>query len=102
MSQSQLAALAPIASALSDPERQRLYARIVLAGPEGLPVAGLTRPAAEQLARLELAGLVGRIADGEWVVVREQVFAEALRPREQSAEESAAALLKDGRITEMP
>lgn len=105
---SQLAALAPIASALDDPERLRLYARIVTAGASGLAVAELGGGAARLLARLAQGGLVELTADGSRAVVREQVFAEALRPPQGGQDGTdgsggeAAKLLKDGRITEMP
>jgi hypothetical protein len=107
---SQLAALAPLASALDDSSRLRLYARIVTAGEAGLTVGGPDAGTARQLARLVQAGLVELSADGDRALAREQAFAEALRPRPDTTgagDDEGAVLLKDGllrdgRITEMP
>ena len=101
----QLANLAPIASALADPARLRLYAQLVLAGGSGFDTADLSGGTARLLARLAQAGLVELTAEGGRAVVREQAFADALRPDQDAADDAdteAARLLKDGRITEMP
>ncbi|MFC1412698.1 DUF2087 domain-containing protein [Streptacidiphilus sp. N1-12] len=102
---SQLASLAPIASALSDPARLRLYAQLVLAGESGFDTADLNGGTGRLLARLAQAGLVELTAEGSRAVAREQVFADALRPDQDAADDAdaeAAKLFKDGRITEMP
>lgn len=108
----QLAALAPLASALADPARLRLHARLVLAGPAGLDPEALRAedPAtAKQLGRLVQAGLAGLSEDGTRAVARADAFGEALRPapaaRATAADgpdEATAQLFKDGRLTAMP
>ncbi|MHA6758874.1 DUF2087 domain-containing protein [Streptacidiphilus sp. PAMC 29251] len=98
----QLATLAPMASALADPARQRLYAQLVLAGADGLDVAVLGAGAGRLLARLAQAGLVELTAEGSRAAVREQAFADALRAESDPAADEGAKLLKDGRIAEMP
>ncbi|WP_042405583.1 DUF2087 domain-containing protein [Streptacidiphilus carbonis] len=110
---SQLAALAPLASALADPGRLRLHARLVLAGTAGLDPEALRAedPAtAKQLGRLLQAGLAELSEDGTRAVACPGAFAEALRPApaaasasEQTPEaEAVAQLFKDGRLTAMP
>ena len=79
-------ALAPLASALADPVRLRVFARVVLAGEAGVDAADLrtaepaTEPAtAKHLARLAQVGLVVLSLDGR-AVARADAFGEALRP----------------------
>ncbi|MFC1442589.1 DUF2087 domain-containing protein [Streptacidiphilus sp. N1-10] len=106
----QLAALAPLASALSDPARLRLHARLVLAGSAGLDPEALRAedPAtAKQLGRLLQAGLAELSEDGTRAVARADAFGEALRPAPAAtaaddADEATAQLFKDGRLTTMP
>jgi hypothetical protein len=96
---------AEIASALSDPERLRVFARIVLAGE--LP-AGADPAAAKHVKRLTRAGLVGAGPDGP--VARPEVFREALAGLHTppaadgitGGDPELAAFFPDGRLTGMP
>ena len=105
-----VAALAPLASALADPARLRLHARLVLAGAAGLDPGALRAedPAtAKQLARLVQAGLAELSEDGTRAAVRADAFGEALRPTPAAApaedsDEATAQLFKNGRLTAMP
>jgi hypothetical protein len=105
-----VSALAPLASALADPARLRLHARLVLAGSAGLDPEALRAedPAtAKQLSRLLQAGLAELSEDGTRAVARTDAFGEALRPApaataSEESDETAAQLFKDGRLTAMP
>jgi hypothetical protein len=100
--------LARHASALADPQRLRIFARLVLAGDTGLDAAELATlepGAAKALARLSQAGLVSEDGPEGRAVARPGAFAEALRPAEatNAAEhDSLAHLFTDGRLTRMP
>ncbi|MEY9966222.1 hypothetical protein ABIA33_004281 [Streptacidiphilus sp. MAP12-16] len=99
-----VATLAPLASALADPVRLRVFARVVLAGEAGVDAAELrtSEPAAMQhLARLAQAGLVVLSPDGR-TVARVDAFGEALRPAGPAARDDVAELFKDGRLTGIP
>jgi hypothetical protein len=103
-----VAALAPLASALADPGRLRVFARVVLAGAAGVDAAELrtaepaTEPAAaKHLARLAQAGLVVLSPDGR-AVARADTFGEALRPAGPATRDDVAELFKDGRLTGIP
>lgn len=93
-----------IASALADPERLELYARVIVAGAAGVPaeeVAAAGPVAARHLARLAAAGLVreeeGRV---EWVP---DAFAAALRDqRPAEPRDPVDDLFRDGRLVSMP
>ncbi|WP_037604420.1 DUF2087 domain-containing protein [Streptacidiphilus rugosus] len=92
--------LAPLASALSDQDRLRAYATVVLAGPEGADPAAV----APHAARLQQAGLVEAGADGR-LVARSGAFADALRSpaaAEGGAGAELAVFFRDGRLTEIP
>ena len=106
----QLAALAPLASALADPDRLRLHARLVLAGTAGLDPEALRAEApatAKQLDRLLHAGLAELSEDGTRAVARTDAFGKALRAApagaaSEESDEATAQLFKDGRLTAMP
>ncbi|CAL9525112.1 hypothetical protein SUDANB121_03934 [Nocardiopsis dassonvillei] len=95
---------ARMASALADPERLQLYARVIVAGAAGVPaeeVAAAGPVAARHLARLAEAGLVreeaGRV---EWVP---DAFAAALRDQRPTAPgDPVDELFRDGRLVSMP
>ncbi|MFL1377138.1 MULTISPECIES: DUF2087 domain-containing protein [unclassified Nocardiopsis] len=95
---------ARIASALADPERLELYARVVVAGATGVPaeeVAAAGPVAARHLARLAQAGLI-REEDGrvEWVP---DAFAAAVRDqRPAEPRDPVDELFRDGRLVSMP
>ncbi|MEY9872441.1 hypothetical protein ABH931_001917 [Streptacidiphilus sp. MAP12-33] len=91
-----IALLAPLASALSDPDRLRVFARVVLAGEGGLDAAEL----GSERARLERAGLV-TVREGR-AQARTEAFADALRSPARPEGSEVAQLFKDGRLTEMP
>ncbi|WP_243639458.1 DUF2087 domain-containing protein [Streptacidiphilus pinicola] len=97
-----IASLAPLASALADQERLRVFAQAVLAGAEGLDAGGFGKAAnlERHLARLAQAGLVEAL-DGR-VYARPEAFTEAMRSPERSEASDVAQLFKDGRLTEMP
>ncbi|WP_042417543.1 DUF2087 domain-containing protein [Streptacidiphilus anmyonensis] len=91
-----IALLAPLASALSDRDRLVAFARVVLAGEEGVEAAALGRHG----ARLEQVGLV-EAREGR-VHARTEAFAEAMRGPARTEASEVAQLFKDGRLTEMP
>ena len=91
-----IALLAPIASALADQERLRVFAEIVLAGQEGVDAAALGKHG----PRLGQAGLV-ELREGR-VYARGEAFAQAMRSPERPEASDVAQLFKDGRLTEMP
>ena len=106
----QLAALAPLASALADPARLQLHARLVLAGSAGLDPEVLRAEApatAKHLGRLLQAGLAELSEDGTRAVARADAFGEALRPAPAASaaedpDEATAQLFKDGRLKALP
>jgi hypothetical protein len=98
--------LARHASALAEPHRLRVFARLVLAGASGLtgPELAQAEPgAAKAVARLEQAGLVATGEDGR-TRVRPEAFTEALRPEREEAGpgQALAHLFADGRLVRMP
>jgi hypothetical protein len=107
---SRMAQLAPLASALADPDRLRVFARVVLAGADGLAVEDLRAvepTAVRQLPRLAQAGLVALAEDGV-ARARLEAFAAGLRPAPpqdrgaNSSDDTVAQFFKDGRLTDMP
>ena len=99
-----LTAVAPLASALADPDRLRLFSRLVLAGAEGVDPAelGSEYPAAgRQLRRLAQAGLVDIGGDGR-ATARLDCFTTALGSPAAEPRDEVAELFRDGRLTAMP
>ncbi|SEL94162.1 DUF2087 domain-containing protein [Streptacidiphilus jiangxiensis] len=91
-----IAQLAPLASALADHDRLQAFARVVLAGEDGVDAAELGAHG----ARLGQAGLV-TLREGR-VHARTEAFADALRSPARAEGSEVAQLFKDGRLTEMP
>lgn len=100
----QLATVAPLVSALADPDRLRLFSRLVLAGADGADPEQLRADgpdAAKHLRRLVQAELVVLTEAGR-AVARPDVFAAALREAPAQERNEVAALFRDGRLTTMP
>ncbi|MFD6950944.1 hypothetical protein A6A08_20820 [Nocardiopsis sp. TSRI0078] len=92
-----------IVSALADPARLALYARVVGAGPGGVPaeeVRGGGARERKRLARLADAGLVRE--DGDRVVAEPEVFAAALEEQRPVDRDPVDSLFHDGRLTSLP
>lgn len=104
----QLATLAPLASALADPVRLRVYALVVVGGAAGVAVEELRAAeptAVRQLTRLAQAGLLELLDDGARAVARASAFADAMHAGDDAADSEqaeVAKLFKDGRLVEMP
>ncbi|QMU77533.1 DUF2087 domain-containing protein [Streptacidiphilus sp. PB12-B1b] len=99
-----LTAVAPLASALADPERLRLFSRLVLAGPDGLDPAELRAEGAaavRQVQRLAQAGLADLGPDGR-ATARPDAFATALGSADRQPGDEVAQLFRDGRLTAVP
>ncbi|WP_116246119.1 DUF2087 domain-containing protein [Nocardiopsis sp. FIRDI 009] len=94
---------AQLASSLADADRLALYARVVCAGPDGLPSdeirSGGTR-AVKHLTRLLRDGLV-READRRVTAVPD-VFREAVEGQRPAVADPVDALFRDGRLTRLP
>ncbi|WP_150236914.1 DUF2087 domain-containing protein [Nocardiopsis quinghaiensis] len=94
---------AQIVSALADPTRLALYARVVGSGSGGVPAeevrAGGSRDR-RRLARLAEAGLVRE--DGDRVVAVPEVFATALEEHRPVRHDPVDSLFHDGRLTTLP
>lgn len=94
-------------SALADPERLRLYAKVVLAGDGGSPLdAGDAPRVHKQLGRLVAAGLVARQPDGGFTA-RADVFQDALRGDEpvetdESLPPRLTGFFRHGRLVSIP
>ncbi|OOC55632.1 MULTISPECIES: DUF2087 domain-containing protein [Nocardiopsis] len=92
-----------IVSALADPARLALYARVVHAGSDGVPAeearAGGSRER-KRLARLADAGLVRE--DGDRVVADPAVFATALEEHRPIDRDPVDSLFHGGRLTALP
>jgi hypothetical protein len=99
-----LTSVAPLASALADPGRLRLFSRLVLAGPQGADPAELRAEEpvpARGLERLAQAGLVDLGEDGR-ATARLDAFATALAASRGEPADEVAQLFRDGRLTAMP
>jgi hypothetical protein len=100
----QLTALAPLAAALTDPDRLRVYARVVVAGPAGALPDELRadEPGADKhLRRLVQAQLVDLTEEGR-AVARADAFATAMRRTAPEEQDEVAGLFRNGRLTAMP
>ena len=100
----QLATVAPLVSALTDPERLRVYSRVVLAGEEGTDAEQLRADApdaAKHLQRLAQAQLIVLTQEGR-AVARTDAFATAMRSTPTEPQDEVANLFRDGRLVSMP
>ncbi|MDK1327942.1 DUF2087 domain-containing protein [Arthrobacter sp. zg-Y1143] len=92
----------PVAAALADPRRLRLYARAVLAADDGAPLdpADLAADEAKSLAVLQQAGLLQ--VDGNRTKPAPSVFRDLLAAGVRPPESSARRFLVRGRIEAFP
>ena len=100
----QLATIAPLVSALADPDRLRLFSQLVLAGADGADAEQLRADepdAAKHLRRLVQAELVQLTGTGR-AVARPDAFAAAMRSAPAQGRDEVAGLFRDGRLTTMP
>ena len=100
----QLAAVAPLVSALTDADRLRVFSRVVLAGEGGTDADELRADepnAVRHLRRLAQAELIDLTQEGR-AVARLDAFATALRSTPSEGQDEVAGLFRDGRLIAMP